>query len=129
MKFVNYIVDYIEFKNNLNFTEEDITIDFDIFPEFLECEDQQDLIVSLEVRIFEDAVQHNYPFEMKIRLVGYFRIEGDDREIDKFKPNAIAIMYPYIRSIVTNYTANANVNPLILPVINVNSLIKNRNNK
>lgn len=59
-------------------------------------------------------------------MVGFFRVEDENNEVDKFKPNAVAIMYPYIRAIVTNYTANANVNPLILPVININALIRDK---
>lgn len=129
MKFINYFVDNIEFKNNLKFEEGEVSIDFDVSPEFLQGDDEQDLIVILNVSIFKDAAQHNYPFEMNIRLVGYFKVIDENNDVDKFKPNAVAIMYPYIRSIVTNYTANANVNPLILPVININSLIRDKMKK
>lgn len=126
MKFINYFVENIEFKNNLNFEEGEVSIDFDVSPEFLKGDDERDLIVVLDVSVFKDAVQHNYPFEMNVRMVGFFRVEDENNEVDKFKPNAVAIMYPYIRAIVTNYTANANVNPLILPVININALIKDK---
>lgn len=126
MKFINYFVENIEFKNNLNFEEGEVSIDFDVSPEFLKGDDERDLIVVLDVSVFKDAVQHNYPFEMNVRMVGFFRVEDENNEVDKFKPNAVAIMYPYIRAIVTNYTANANVNPLILPVININALIRDK---
>ena len=43
--------------------------------------------------------------------------------------NAIAILYPYIRSIVSVYTSSINVPPLILPVINVNALIEQLENE
>lgn len=129
MKFINYFIENIEFKSNLKFEEGEVSIDFDVSPEFLQGDDEQDLIVILNVSIFKDAVQHNYPFEMNIRLVGYFKVIDENNDVDKFKPNAVAIMYPYIRSIVTNYTANANVNPLILPVININSLIRDKMKK
>ena len=65
---------------------------------------------------------------MSLRLVGYFKVT-DSYEKDKFKANALAIMYPYVRSIVTSYTANANVNPLILPLININAFIESRKNQ
>ena len=35
-------------------------------------------------------------------------------------------MYPYLRAIVSTYTASANVSPVILPAINVNAMLKNK---
>ena len=78
--------------------------------------------VNLEVRIFEQAEEKNYPFEMLIDITGFFAIMNNNEKID-FKPNAVAILYPYVRAIVSTYTANANVPPLILPPINVNKLL------
>ena len=80
-------------------------------------------IVDLDVRIFED--NEKYPFYMKVVLRGFFTIENNEDNIN-FEPNAIAILYPYIRSIVSTYTANANIMPLTLPVINVNKLLKDK---
>ena len=56
-----------------------------------------------------------------VKMIGYFKLEGDG-DINRYRNNALAIMYPYIRSLVTGYTANSNVTPLILPVINVNAM-------
>lgn len=78
----------------------------------------------MKVIIYEDAVENNKPFEMRIELTGYFIVEGSEPE--RFKANAIAILYPYIRSIVSTYTANANITPLLLPAINVNKLIEDQ---
>ena len=128
IKFINYVVDHIEYRSNLDFDESEVSIDFDIRPEFMQGENDQDLIVVLDVDIFKDAEKNNYPFEMSLRLVGYFKVT-DSYEKDKFKANALAIMYPYVRSIVTSYTANANVNPLILPLININAFIESRKNQ
>lgn len=47
-----------------------------------------------------------------------------------FEPNAIAILYPYVRSIISTYTTNSNVDPIILPTINVVEMLKQeKNNK
>ena len=51
---------------------------------------------------------------MIVKLTGYFTEENNDENIN-FEPNAIAILYPYVRSIVSIYTINSNVNGLILP--------------
>lgn len=98
LRFDNYIVDRAVFKNNPKFEGDEIDIQFDIEPQFQISEEKDSMIVVLEVDIFKDAIQNNYPFKM----------------------NAVAILYPYIRSLVTSFTANSNITPLILPTINVN---------
>ncbi len=90
--------------------------------------DNDSMEIELTTKIFEDAITNNYPFEMEIVITRYFTIENNEDKID-FEPNTIAILYPYIRSIVSTYTASANVNPLILPTINVNKLIESQNKK
>ena len=39
-----------------------------------------------------------------------------------FYPNSIAIVYPYIRAMVSTLTLQANVKPIILPTMNLSSL-------
>ena len=38
--------------------------------------------------------------------------------------NAPAITYPYLRSFITTLTANAGVQPIILPILNLRTVIK-----
>ena len=84
------------------------------------------MVVSLQVNIFEKANEKNYPFEMMVQLRGFFTMSDPTINLDS---NAIAILYPYIRSIVSVYTSSINVPPLILPVINVNALIEQLENE
>lgn len=128
LRFNKYIVNEINFKNNSSFINknEKISISFNIAKDIKKNDNNME--VKLTTQIFKDAEKNNYPFEMDVILTGYFTIENNEKDID-FEPNAIAILYPYIRSIVSTYTASANVNSLILPVINVNKLIENTKNK
>ncbi len=119
LKFVNYVVDRVEFYNNPEFEADEVSIKFDIRPEYIE--EDGDLMLILDVDVFKNAVANNYPFELSVKMIGYFKLEGDG-DINRYRNNALAIMYPYIRSLVTGYTANSNVTPLILPVINVNAM-------
>lgn len=122
LKFNNYIVNEITFKNNKNYIQkkEGILVKFNVNPE---VEINKNLMnVTLVAEIFKGAEEYNYPFEMTVSLTGQFECEGEAPE--KFVKNAIAILYPYIRAIVSTYTASANVNALILPAINVNKLIE-----
>ena len=122
LKFNNYVVNEIKFKNNENFKQpnDGVPIKFDIKVNKIIEKNKMKIILFTEV--FKDAEKNNYPFEMTVNLTGKFECEGEEPE--KFSKNAIAILYPYVRAIVSTYTANANVNALILPAINVNKLIE-----
>lgn len=83
-----------------------------------------DMRVQLSVKVFEDAKNNDLPFELLLTIEGQFTFdEGVDAK--KFLPNALAILYPYIRAVVSSYTALANVTPLFLPTININNYLKN----
>ncbi len=74
--------------------------------------------VSLEVKVesTEDAPK---PFNLKTRLVGIFEAEdiNDEQDRHDLVINMTEIVYPYLRAAVSSLTANAFINPLILPVI------------
>ena len=80
--------------------------------------------VQLSVKVFEDAKNNDLPFELLLTIEGQFTF---DKGVDakKFLPNALAILYPYIRAVVSSYTALANVTPLFIPTININNYLKN----
>ncbi len=124
LQFLEYRVNEIELKNNDDFKDngDKIPINLSIVPTIKV--QGQNMSILLNTEIFKDSKQNNYPFEMTIKLTGYFKCEGESPE--KFAKNAIAILYPYIRSIVSTYTANANIYPLILPTINVNKLVEDQ---
>lgn len=125
LRFIRYEVNEIYFKNNGKFklNKEGTPIDLKIKPT-VDIEDKN-MNITLQIVIFEGAEQNNKPFEMKVKITGYFMAEGCNPET--LKANAIAILYPYVRAIVSTYTANANITPLILPTINVNKLIEDQN--
>lgn len=123
LRFENYIVDYVEFKNNPDFEGEETSLEFEPEVEF-HVEDNE-LLVFLTINVFKDAAKHNYPFEMRVSVVGYFVI-SEQEDIEKYKVNAVAVLFPYIRSIISTYTAVANVNPLILPTVNINKMLSEK---
>lgn len=122
--FDNYIVDKVYFQNNPKYEGEETSLEFSVFPNITVSDDGENMVVELTVNIFDDAVKKNYPFEMSVTVIGFYSMHAQGEDILKYKKNAIAILYPYIRAIVSSYTANANVNPLLLPAINVNKLIE-----
>lgn len=127
--FDDYIVDNISFKNNPAYKEEETFIEFSVTPQVIVDEDKKSMEIRLTVDIFKNAVENNYPFEMSVTVIGFYNIEIQGEDISKYERNAIAILYPYVRALVSSYTATANVNALILPAINVNKLIEAQSSK
>lgn len=127
LKFDEYIVNEVYYKRNFNYKklEDEIDLKLNIVPKIKA--DKNTMIVNLITYIFEDAEENNFPFEMRVDISGYFVMQGE--QIERFTANAIAILYPYIRAIVSTYTASANISPLILPAINVNAILKNKKDK
>lgn len=75
--------------------------------------------VALSVKI-ESTETEPKPFNLNVTLVGVFEVEDvkNDAEERNFVIEATKLVYPYLRSAVTNLTANAYIAPLNLPVIN-----------
>ena len=73
-------------------------------------------------------VEKKDSFELNLCLVGIF-IVGKDFPVSKLLPNAIAIMFPYLRSQVTIMTTQPNATPVVIPPININSFLKRQNEK
>lgn len=131
LRFINYQVNDVQFHLNEDFKEQSVSLDFDIerSVKYLENEDNT-MLITLIVSIFNDAINKNYPFSMSVNLTGIFELDGidiDKREIYA-EVNAVAILFPYIRALVSNFTANANVAPLILPTVNVMKMLTDKNN-
>lgn len=131
LKFRNYIVNSVVFHVNHKFDSESVDLDFQVGREIeLVEEDEYEhvLLVTLNVEIFRDAIERNYPFSMSISVTGIFEVEGthDEQKQGLAEVNAVAILFPYIRALVTTFTANANVNPLVLPPINVVKMLESQ---
>jgi len=132
LRFIDYNVNTIMFNTNKEFEDKPLNVKFNIdrFVEYLDDEDNT-MLVTLDINIFENAEKNNFPFSLSVNVTGIFELENvhvDDR-VSFAEVNAVAILFPYIRALVSTFTANANVPPLILPPINVVSLIENQDNR
>lgn len=132
LRFSNYIVNSVEFYTNHEFEENPVSIDFNIKRKVVMSEDDNNtMYVTLNISIFENAKDRNYPFSMKVSLTGIFEVDdiATEQAFNLAEINAVAILFPYLRSLISTYTANANVQPLILPPINVVKLIETQARK
>lgn len=126
--FKGYVVDEVFFKINEEFDDSNpVKIEFDIDDSTEFDNETSQMSIELKLEVFKEMKKNNYPFSINVTLTGLFKTNGDNIEV--FRPNAIAILYPYLRSIVSTYTANSNVSTLILPPINVVKYIESKKNK
>lgn len=132
LRFIDYVVNDIEYRANQNFIDQDVTVKFNVFRDVEYLEDENNtILVSLIISIFEDAAENNYPFYLKINMTGIFELDHIHVESREgfAEVNAVAILFPYIRALISTITANVNVPPLILPPINVVNLIEEQKKK
>lgn len=69
---------------------------------------------------------------MSLNLEGLFKFDDglEDIEVDSFiSVNAVAILFPYLRSVISNLTINCGVQPVILPTLNISEYFKNKYKK
>lgn len=121
LKFTDYSVDKLIFEKNKSYKETDDE-DVGINPEIsnnIEKADENKYYVSLGIKIEEEFL----PFKIDVSITGLFFFKDDNPDEDLINKNAFAILFPYLRSLVTTLTANANVQPMILPPINVVSYL------
>ena len=124
LQFKKYIIENIEFDYNLEFNDDESKLDFSIDKEFIPLEEKV-FVLKLIMEVFPAKERKVYPFNLKVTMSGFFEYEGNV-DVKQYLPNAAAIMYPYMRSIVTSITSNANVAPLILPTINTQKLFEDK---
>lgn len=131
LRFEKYIVKEIYYQANESYEAhtDGVSLDFDFDAQSDFSKDNKKMEVELRTNIFERAEANNYPFEMSVCIKGTFYLEIGDEKLQNFEANAIAILFPYIRAIVSTYTANANIVPVILPPMNINAYLKKKNRK
>lgn len=77
-----------------------------------------------------DASLKDPNFYVKVRIAGFFEIHQRPEEMTEedillfYKINAIAILFPYLRSIVSDVSSKGSEGPIILPTMNVVSMIE-----
>lgn len=79
----------------------------------------------MEIAISFDISGENL-FELSGELIGRFMIDSNQGiSLEKLKTNAVAIMFPYLRTQVTLLTSQPNMLPVVLPAVNINKILNN----
>ncbi|MEK5331051.1 protein-export chaperone SecB [Lysinibacillus sp. FSL W8-0992] len=87
-------------------------------------------LVKLSIR-FGDEKELPY---LNVTVAGVFKLNSkieltEEQVTDYYEINATAILFPYLRSIVTDLTSKGDESPIVLPPINVHAYITNQRNK
>lgn len=87
-----------------------------------ETEVQENVCVNV---FFSDTDEmEGAPFRLSVEIAGRFVCENEWKP--ELEPNVLAIMFPYLRSIVSMITSNSGREPIILPTINIAGLFENK---
>jgi len=113
-----------EINKEYNF-EKEIALEINNNIRIIKNEDDQknDSIVILKICIFPSEEIKDVPFKMSIEIQGCFiwdeSLAKDTLQLDALlRQNAPAVLYSYLRPIITLITVEANMPPLVLPLMN-----------
>ncbi len=84
---------------------------------------QIDLIIHIfsnEYYQYEDS-----PLKLELILAGKFHMAHDTKWDDRWNSNALAILFPYARSIISSFTAQSGLEMINLPTFNTRVLMEN----
>lgn len=121
--FIDEII--FERKENNNFNE---NLNFKLGCSIEANEEQNIYIIKLTTELGnKDNKDDSY---LKLCVAGEFNIQINSKITDDIKEflikkNTISILFPYIRSYITTITSQTGMKPIILPTINVNTVLQN----
>ena len=116
----NYIFDRVSL--DLSNLKPETTFNIDFIPsgKFFADKDQYELTFVFAA----NQAETNEPV-VNVRCVAQFSFRDldDDKNIPVyFYTNAIAILFPYVRAMVSTLTLQANATPMVLPTLNLSDL-------
>lgn len=74
--------------------------------------------VTLTATVGDDE-EDTIPFSAFVSLTGQFTVEEKERAREIMEVNGTAILFPYLRAVMSQLTTGANLPPIILPTINL----------
>lgn len=130
IKFKSYMVNSFGYRLNPNFSDDDdnnLSMNFTI-KSLIDIKDTG-TFVTLEANVGEKE-DKACPFIVDVDLTGFFQFEtikiGDVEKIkENIAPNLIAILFPYLRSLISDITTRNNLFPTFtLPVMNIYEMMR-----
>ncbi|CAH0418891.1 protein-export chaperone SecB [Periweissella ghanensis] len=134
LNFQGYTVKQMEYLSNENFNknQQSVTLEPRLQSDIKIEGTNIEITLSVKVGSVEDNLS---PFFVSCTVEGIFVYQPSEDDtamgIDNFAHNnAVAILYPYVRTIITSLTVNSNEFPAyIMPTINISELLQMEQNK
>lgn len=85
----------------------------------------EDVMPQLEIVL--DAKDKDEKFSVRMKIVGFFEADRivEQLQLNRFMAfNAPAILFPYVRAFLSSISAQAGMQPVIIPTINLHDLGK-----
>jgi len=124
LKLIQYRVIKTSFVLNQAYKAQDEVIN--ISPNFtrnIEKVDDNNFKVILGVSILKETNKNQIPFEAEVIIDATFSFENWEGPTKLSAiTNSTAILFPYLRSVLSAVTLNGNIAPYTLPVMNINRL-------
>ena len=70
----------------------------------------------------EEDDMESSPYRLSLEIAA--RYESDEPWNEKWEQNALALLFPYVRAIVSSVTAQSGREPLVMPTVNIAELFK-----
>jgi len=118
-------VNVFSFETNREFEFDEISLEINNNIHIIKGADElsKEATVILELGIFTLKNFEEVPFKINIEIEGNFKwddvLKKDEELLETLlKQNAPAILYSYVRPLITLITVEANMPPLVIPLIN-----------
>ena len=121
IKLVNYQVDEIKFNINPNWeTGKTVKLSSQFSWGCATDYEKNHEILILKCDLFKDEPEP--PFNCFVRITGEFKAE-ENTDKDILQHDMLSFLIPYMRAIVSQITAVSQVRPVVLPIIDVDSIL------
>ncbi|WP_271294666.1 protein-export chaperone SecB [Weissella confusa] len=132
INFLDYQLTGLKYEKNYDFLErEDGNVGYEpVFNYSVSNTDYEKKLYEVKVSVGINATE--FPFVVSVDLVAQFNFDSEnpDDNFEDFLPNALAIVFPYLRSAVSQLSLMSNeYSALQFPTVNLYQLIQqNKNN-
>ncbi|MGX6408960.1 protein-export chaperone SecB [Weissella confusa] len=131
INFLDYQLTGLKYEKNYDFLErEDGNVGYEpVFNYSVVNTDYEKKLYEVKVSVGINATE--FPFVVSVDLVAQFNFDSEnpDDNFEDFLPNALAIVFPYLRSAVSQLSLMSNeYSALQFPTVNLYQLIKQNKN-
>lgn len=114
LKFLGYRVENTSFKSNDIKKGTVVSLNPNLQMDIKK--DPKNLFLTITVSL-QSTEEKPLPFDLLVRIKGSFEIVEDTLDINKMRIESSRVLFPYIRSYVTTFTALNGIPPYVLPII------------